>query len=288
LQWILFFWSLRHFFCEKSCGSGSLYCVASNPTSSSQNFGCRECLTSADCNGAPCNSQGICGLCSTSSDCKSNSRCAGVECLDSLCVVNSSLLVDCTGNTASGKTICNKQTSECVQCATSADCTSSSTPYCLPSTYTCVQCQPSIDASCRSDNNCASVCDSLGSCINLGSSPLQCPTGKSCNTATGVCAQCTGLYCDSDSSCGPTCNAGQCVGSGTPCAGNTHCNNGVCSQCKTAAQCQPSQTCTNGECVACTKASCANTPTPTPSIGATHFASTLVIISLLAIMLVLN
>jgi len=193
------------------------------------------------------------GRCTSTSQCKTNARCAGVQCINSNCVVNNSLLLDCT---TTSTPICNTLTSSCQQCLVSTDC-SGSTTFCV--TGTCVACQ--ADTDCRSNSDCNAVCVS-GSCTHLGST-LQCTSPNVCNLAAATCSQCTGnsaAACDQDSSCGLVCGGGRCGGVGVPCGGSTpHCSGGVCSQCKTTAQCGKNQLCAQSKCVPCTSALCPTT-----------------------------
>jgi hypothetical protein len=159
----------------------------------------------------PCTASNGSTVC-RSGKCGATGVCAG-------CTMDS----DCGGATP----VCNTTTGICVQCTTSAMC-SGATPVCDAATSTCVPCNG--DNGSTASDPCSTtahpfcfVSGAMTGACGKCAADSDCPTGKVCNTTSGLCV--AGCFQDSECASGQWCNspaagtAGTCVpklANGTP------------------------------------------------------------------------
>jgi len=233
-----------------TCAAPYPYCEYVGPLGNLHLYGsyeCRQCRTSTDCpTGQFCDEFYTCvSKCQSAADCRSDTACAGVECIAGACITTSA--TGCSGTSPK----CLTATGSCVNCLQNSDCPAGGTC----DVYQCAVCLD--DYQCRTSTNCNSKCNSNAQCSTpTGQQPLVCPSGQTCDPYTATCVQCNSdSDCNSDTNCGLVCNyPSTCAGTGVSCtATSEHCasyNNGnyQCYQCATDYDCPGTQICVNGDC----------------------------------------
>lgn len=143
------------------------------------------------------------------------SGCDGDTATATLCSTDA----DCTGNE-----ICHPGAKVCVStCTTSNDCTENA-KNCAPLAGTSVSvCQCSSDQLCNQDRDTADqVCSTVDKvCVTACSADTDCPTGRTCDTATGQCRAGATDACNGQCEAGETCDTTGSTPTCRPTAGET-------------------------------------------------------------------
>jgi hypothetical protein len=256
------------------CTNGTYRCFGAQVCDPA--LGCVQCLSSATCPPAGAANAdlkvcvlGSCDACGTNADCPT-----GQVCYPSNHTCHASCDADAGGTAcaAGGRTpICDQATGACVGCVTGTDCNARA-PICDPTTQQCAQCATSAD--CKGNAN-GPVCDTASDTCVLCLANTDCPAARPiCNAATHACiAGCTtNAGCAGRGMGGgpggfggpmtPVCDtaSGLCVEctTGTQCMGaNATCTNNLCSQCNSDSDCSDTDGggatpyCEGTRCVAC-------------------------------------
>jgi hypothetical protein len=252
--------------CTTTCTT-TADCGGEKPVCNTEKQVCVECLAASDCTGSDtqCNT--------TSNQC--------VECVDDVpcspamevCDTTRSRCVQCSSDnqctTSSSGPYCELQDNLCVQCLDDLQCAGVATSRCNLSSHTCVGC--TAHSQCENGLLCNPTLGG-GTCVQcLGEADCAGnPIENACETTSGRCVECLNTSeCGSDSLARCQTEAGNspltqysCVGceENGDCSGKFSnpirdlCDDGVCVQCETTAECSLDSTksaCRSGTCARC-------------------------------------